>query len=239
VKSLLSGEKILESFQVGSKFGTCIMYMTNLGLSIENNRSGMILNLEHGEILSCLPVGKHATRLIWAENQSSSELILHSDKPELVCSKYRQIQEDYLNLLKRIGLKSDPIIENITIKNPLMERKRFEKIPEHVYDSETWNDCWFDRTKNIYVTHNIFFKSWHELHARPHQIEYRIESVDDGVVVFGEKVSFKFGLPAVKLPANKGNVWFLLPTITDKLMTWQIEAARFAKDPERRIDFSI
>jgi len=230
---------MLATFPTGSKFGACMMYMTNFGLAIENNRSGLILNLNHSEVLSYLPIGKHSARLTWAENQSFSEIILQCDKPELVCEKYRQIQEDHSNLLKKIGLKSDTPTENITIKNPLIERKRFEKIPRSVTDSETWNDCWFDRAKNIYVTHNAFFKSWNDLQARPHQIEYRIESMDDGVIILGEKVSFKFGLPAVKLPTSKGNVWFLLPTITRGESTWKIEAARFAKDPEQRIDFTI
>jgi hypothetical protein len=63
--------------------------------------------------------------------------------------------------------------------------------------------------------------------------------MDDGVIVLGEKVSFKFGLPAVKLPASKGGVWFLLPTIASEGPSWEIEAARFAKDPEQRIDFTI
>ena len=120
-----------------------------------------------------------------------------------------------------------------------MERKKFEKIPSHISEYETWNDCWFDRKKNTYVTYNSFFKSWHDLQIRPHQIEYRIESMDDGMVMLGEKVFFKFGLPAVKLPESKGNVWFLLPTITDETSTWQIQAARFAKNPEQRIDFTI
>ncbi len=238
MKSLLAGEKILASFHTGSKFGACTIYVTNFGLAIEN-RSGIILNLGHGEVLSCLPIDSRTARLIWAENQSHSELILRCDKPELVCSKYRQIKEDHVNLLKRLGLKTDTVIENITVKNPLMERKRSGKIPNSVTDSETWNDCWFDKAKNIYITHNMFFKSWHELHSRPHQIEYRIDSMDDGIVVLGEKVSFKFGIPAVKLPAGKGDVWFLLPTITSGLSTWQIEAARFAKDPEQRIDFAV
>lgn len=239
MKSLSLGEEVLAIFPTGSKFGTCTMYMTNFGIAIETNRSGLILSLNHSEILSYLQIGKHSTRLTWEEGKSFSELILQCDTPELICAKYRQIRDDHVNLLKKIGFEPDGPTEDITVKSPLMERKRFEKIPKYVEDSETWNDCWFDRTKNIYVTHNSFFKSWHDLHARPHQIEYRIESTDDGMVILGEKVSFRLGFPAVKLPASKGNVWFLLPTINSVESTWKIEAARFTKDPEQRIDFTI
>jgi hypothetical protein len=237
MKSLLAGEKILATFAAASKFGACTIYMTNFGLAIENGSSGLILSLEHGEILSYLPIDKHSTRLVWSENKSLSELVIRCNKPEIACSMYRQIKQDHVDLLKRIGLASDTATETITIKNPLVER-RFEKIPSAVADHEIWNDCWFDRTKNIYITHNSFFKSWSELKARPHQIKYQLESADDGVVILGEKVVFKFGFPAIKLPADKGGTWFLLPTLGNN-ESWKINAARFAKDPKQRIDFAV
>ncbi|MFY9301253.1 MAG: hypothetical protein WAO91_08705 [Candidatus Nitrosotenuis sp.] len=237
MKSLLAGEKILATFPAASKFGACTVYLTNLGLAVENNRSGLVLTLEHGEILSYLPIDKHSTRLVWSENQSLSELIIRCNKPDITCSMYRQIKQDHIDLLKRMGVTSDATTEKITIKNPLVE-SRFAKIPSAVADHEIWNDCWFDRKKSIYITHNTFFKSWPELKTRPHQIKYQLESGDGGVAILGEKVVFKFGLPAIKLPADKGGVWFLLPTV-GKGESWKIDAARFAKDPKQRIDFTV
>jgi hypothetical protein len=212
-----------------------MVYMTNFGLAIESKGVGMVLDLGHDDVLSFLPTGKGFVRLAWDEGGRLSELVLHL--AESACSKYRQVREDYANLLNKFGLSdaaSKPVIENPSVSN-----KRFEKIPEHVDDSEIWNDCWFDKTRNIFVTHNAFFKSWNDLRARPHQIEYRIDSGDDGIVVSRNKVTFKFGLPAVKLPASKGSAWFLLPTMSDAMSSRQTQAARFAKDIEERIDFVV
>jgi hypothetical protein len=125
VKSLLAGEKITASFHAGSKLGPCTVYMTNFGFAIET-RSGTVLDLTHGEILSCLPTGKYSAKLAWAEGQSIFELILRCDKPALFCSKYRQVHEDHVNLLKRIGLQPAQTVESIAIKNPLVGIKRFE-----------------------------------------------------------------------------------------------------------------
>jgi hypothetical protein len=50
VKSLLAGEKILETFSADSKFGRCAMYVTNFGLSLESN-AGLVLSLDHDEVL--------------------------------------------------------------------------------------------------------------------------------------------------------------------------------------------
>lgn len=239
MKSLLAGEKIIATFSTRSKFGGCIFSITNFGLDVENAKMGTVLNLSHDDVLSCLPINKHSIRIAWAEGQNVFEFIVQGDHPELLCAKYSQIKEDYVQLQKKIGLNSETNTQNITIQNPIVEtKKRFVKIPNVVSDCHIWNDCWFDKTKNIYVTHNKFFKSWEDLKSRPHQIEYRIESKDDGIVILGQKVVFKFGLPAIRLPQNKGGVWFLLSTITANANNWEIEAARFAKDPEQRIDFT-
>lgn len=237
MKSLLAGEKILETFSADSKFGKCTICVTNFGLSLENNAFGLFLSLEHNEILSCLPINKNSARMSWVENQTVFEFVIRCEKPETFCRKYRQIKDDYIHLKTQLGLGCEIITERFTIQNPLVEKKRFEKIPDTIPNCDTWNDCWFVRAKNIYVTHNHFFKSWKDLQTRPHQIEYRIESKDDGIVILGDRAVFKFGFPAIKLPASKGVGWFLLPTIDDQMCTWEIEAARFAKDPDSRIDF--
>lgn len=236
MKSLLLGEKIFAVFSGGSKFGTCTIYLTNFGLAVENKKLGIILNLTHDDVLSFLPFGKNSAKISWRENQSFFEFIIQCDKPEEICAKYRQAQQHYAHIRQKIGLGTQTIRHDIAIKNPLVE-KRFEKIPEYVVESEIWNDCWFDRTKNVYVTHNKFFKDWEDLQARPHQIEYKIETKDDGIVILAEKTTFKFGLPAIRLPAKMGGVWFLLPTITEQMCTRPMEAARFAKDQEQRIDY--
>ncbi len=236
MKSLLLGEKIFSVFSASSKFGTCTIYLTNFALALENKKLGIILNLAHHDVLSFFPFGKNSAKISWRENQSFFEFVIQYDKPEEICAKYWQAQQHYARIQQKIGLDTQIIHRDIAIKNPLVE-KRFEKIPDCVAESEIWNDCWFDRTKNVYVTHNKFFKDWEDLHARPHQIEYKIETKDDGIVILAEKTTFKFGLPAIRLPAKMGGVWFLLPTITEQMCTRQMEAARFAKDQEQRIDY--
>lgn len=122
MKSLSAGEKLISEFQVGSKFGSCILYITNFGVSIESKRLGMILNLAFDDVASFLPVTKHSARLSWQENNSTFEFIVNSVKTGVLCAKYKEVHHAYLALQQSLGIMQQSP-QNITVTNPL------EKIP--------------------------------------------------------------------------------------------------------------
>ncbi|MEM4249447.1 MAG: hypothetical protein QW395_04055 [Candidatus Nitrosotenuis sp.] len=123
MKSLSAGEKIVSEFPVGTKFGSCILYITNFGVSVESRRCGMILSLAFDDIASFLPVTKHSARLSWQENNSTFELIVNSVKTDILCTKYKEAYRAYLAVQQRLGIMQHSP-QNITVTNPL------EKIPQ-------------------------------------------------------------------------------------------------------------
>lgn len=105
-------------FPVGSKFGRCILYITNFGVSIESERIGMILNLHFDDVASLLPLSKHSARLAWQENDSTFEFVVHSPKAADLCAKYKEAHDGYLALQQSLGMEQQGT-QSITVTNPL------------------------------------------------------------------------------------------------------------------------
>ena len=97
-----------------------------------------------------------------------------------------------------------------------------------------WNDCWYDEKRNVYVTHNKYFKGILDARTREIQIQYEKESRDNGIVIEEDRIKFFFGYPSLKLTyETSGNsVNFLLPTLTDEMITKEIVKARLAPDSD-------
>ncbi|MCE2507196.1 MAG: hypothetical protein J4F36_12180 [Nitrosopumilaceae archaeon] len=90
-----------------------------------------------------------------------------------------------------------------------------------------WNDCWHDEKRKVYVTHNKYFKGIPNAHTREIQIQYEKENNDDGIVIEENRIKFFFGYPAIKLDYDDGaSVNFLLPTLTDDMITKEIVKCR-------------
>lgn len=210
--------------------------MSNFGVLVENSK-GVILELDHSSILSLQQFDKKSAKIVWSENDNVYEFIFNHERPYDLTATYKIIHDDYQSSLKSLGLKvRQHTKEKIIVQNPVIE-PRFEKIPSHILHDQIWNDCWFDKEHCLYITHNMFFKEMKELQSRPHQIEYMIKTKDDGIVAKPEKVVLKYGIPAVQIDYQNQKTWFLLPTMNNKLLTSQIEAARFAKNTEQRTDY--
>jgi len=79
----------------------------------------------------------------------------------------------------------------------------------------------------LYVTHCEYFKKFEDVWKRPHQIQYQKETKDEGVIIKPEQIEFRFGYPAI-IQKNSENydVWFLLPTMTDDMLTDEIVISR-------------
>lgn len=236
MKSLLAGEQLRETFAINCKFGKSTLYISNLGIMIENSK-GIILELDHSSIVSLQPFDKKSVKIVWKEIGSTYDFVFNYEKPTGLTAKYKTIKDDCLSLLKTIGVKIEQQVkEKITIQNPVIE-PRFEKIPPYVLNEQIWNDCWFDKEHNLYITHNKFFKEMRELQNRPHQIQYRIKSKDDGVTARPDKVVLKYGIPAVQIDHVGKKTWVMLPTMNKKLLTGELEAAIFATKTEERIEY--
>lgn len=238
MKSLLCGEQIREIIQVQTRYGRCTIYFTNFVVTIESASKGLVLELEHEAVLSFRPVDKKSLRLVWSENNSTYDLIINYEKPEDMANKFKEIQNDHVNSLRMAGINTEErVTEHAVIKNEVVSL-RFKKIPKEIPDDAIWNDCWYDKNLNLYITHNKFFKEIEQLRNRSHQINYQINTKDDGIVVLSDKVVTKFDIPAIRMPKNGKTVWFLLPTMNKILLNNNIKNARFNQDQEQRIDYS-
>lgn len=238
MKSLLRGERIRDVIQVHTRYGKCVLYFTNFSIAIESISKGLVLELEYESVLSFQPIGRKSAKLAWLENNHMYDLIINYEKPEDMTKKFKEIENDHNDSLKMAGIKTrESTTERIVIKNEIVS-SRYEKIPKEIPDDCIWNDCWYDKNLNLYITHNKFFKENKQLQNRPHQINYQINTKDDGIVAFSDKVVTKFGIPAIKMPGNGKTKWFLLPTMSEDLLTNEIKNARLHHDPEQRVDYN-
>jgi len=105
---------------------------------------------------------------------------------------------------------------------------RSEKVPKEIPDHNVWNDCWYDGKRKLYVTYCKYFQEISNARDRPHQMQYEKETgKNEAVVIIPEDVEFRFGYPAVLQKDSKENpVWYLLPTMTDDMLSKEIVKAR-------------
>jgi len=106
---------------------------------------------------------------------------------------------------------------------------RSEKVPKEIPDHNVWNDCWYDEKRKAYVTFNKYFEESTNARTRDIQIQYDEENgnTNSGIIIEEEKIQFKFGYPVIlQKDSEDKNVWYLLPTLTDEMLTEEIVTAR-------------
>ena len=237
MKSLRRGEKVREAVHVQTRYGKCVLYFTNFAIALESVSKGLVLELEQDSVLSFQQVDRRSLKLVWRENNSTYDLSINCKKPENIAKRFREMHDEYINLLRNAGIKADEYAtEQVVIKNEVVS-SRHEKIPKEIPEDSIWNDCWYDKNLNLYITHNKFFKEIEQLQNRPHQINYQIRTGDDGIVAISDRVVTKFGIPAVKMPKSGGEGWHLLPTMNESLLNEDVRKARLHQDPEQRIAY--
>lgn len=90
-----------------------------------------------------------------------------------------------------------------------------------------WNDCRYDEKMKAYVNHNEYFKGIPDARERDIQVQYEKIGNDDGIVIEENRIQFIFGYPAINLDYDDGtSVNYLLPTLTDDMITKEIVKAR-------------
>ena len=138
-------------------------------------------------------------------------------------------QKTRLEILTEINKAKEQIkySENNIVSIRKMVIVRSDKVPKDIPDHNAWNDCWYDEKRNLFVTYNKYFMEIPDVGDRPHQIQYTKETGDYGVVALTDKVEFRFGYPCVvQTNSNEQDVWFLLPTMTDDMLTKNIVVSR-------------
>ncbi|MGI9566698.1 MAG: hypothetical protein ACR2LL_06760 [Nitrosopumilus sp.] len=138
-------------------------------------------------------------------------------------------QQSRLNVLEEMSKTKQEI--QITEKNlecsKTMKGIRSDKVPNRIEDHNVWNDCWYDEERKLYVTYCKYFQEIPGAKDRPHQLGYTKETGNEGIVIVPEDVEFRFGYPAVKQKNSKDqNVWFLLSTMLDDMLTDEIVLSR-------------
>lgn len=107
MKSLLCGEQIREMIPVQTKYGKCTLYFTNFTVTLESMTKGLVLELDHESVLSFQLVEKKTLRLVWSENNYKYDLIINYEKPENIVNKFKEIQNDHINSLRIVGIKTE------------------------------------------------------------------------------------------------------------------------------------
>ena len=102
-------------------------------------------------------------------------------------------------------------------------------------NEKRWNDCWYDEKRKLFVTRNSYFEDLPKVREREHQLQYEKEAGDNGIVFKEDKVNFFFGIPALKLKYDNGtSVNFLLPTLTDDMITKEIVKSRLTPQSDEQ-----
>lgn len=107
MKSLLLGEKIREIIQVQTRYGRCILYFTNFSITLESVTKGLVLELEYESVLSFQPIDRKSLKLVWLENNHMYDLKINYEKSEYVANKFKEIQNDYINSLRKVDTDRD------------------------------------------------------------------------------------------------------------------------------------
>ena len=153
-------------------------------------------------------------------------------------------QQDRLDVLTEIN-KTKQEIENIErnlecSKN--MTIIRSDKVPSNIPDHNIWNDCWYDEERKAFVTFNKYFEESTNARTRDIQVKYDKEmGVNSGIIIEEEKIQFRFGYPTiVQKDARERNVQYILPTLSDLMITTQMVESRFKpKTQDEAILYSV
>ncbi len=112
---------------------------------------------------------------------------------------------------------------------------RSNKVPSNIPDHNVWNDCWYDEERKLYVTFNEYFMEGEDVWKRPHQIQYQKNTGINGVIILPQQIEFRFGYPSViQKDSNNHDTWFLIPTLTDDMLTDTIVKARLRPESEEK-----
>ena len=82
---------------------------------------------------------------------------------------------------------------------------RSDKIPDYIPLCDVWNDCYYDDTKDIYVT---FRKFRNGLGPKTLAMQAKLDYDGDGVAFAGDEVCFRYGYPVIYGDTVPGGQYF-------------------------------
>jgi len=173
--------------------------------------------------------GQYVARFENILNSLNSQLSTLEQSLDSIGHDHSYKQKAILDVLTEINRTKEQI--EIARKNLECSKEmmiiRNSKVLANIPDHDVWNDCWYDEERKLFVTHNKYFMEIPDARDRSHQTQYTKETDDYGVVALSDKVEFRFGYPCViQTNSNGQDVWFLLPTMTDNMLTKNIVVSR-------------
>ena len=121
-----------------------------------------------------------------------------------------------------------------------MHITRSYKIPENIPVGNVWNDCYFDESRNAFVTFRK--KLIEESKKKPREIQRQFEEemgTNCGVIIPSERITFRFGYPVIANTNQDGkHVWSILCTLTDDMLSEEIVLARLRSRKDKTDDES-
>jgi hypothetical protein len=93
MKSLRSGEKIIDSYLLNCKYGKANLVLTNFQIMIENSR-GIILELEHKEVVDLRLIDSKSVKMSWMEGVNSYYFTFKSDEASKIAYNYALVRQN-------------------------------------------------------------------------------------------------------------------------------------------------
>lgn len=93
MKSLRVGEKIMDSYLLNCKYGKANLVLTNFQMMIENSR-GVILAVEHGDVLDLLLIDSKSIKISWMEGVNICHFTFKSDRASKIAYDYAAIKQN-------------------------------------------------------------------------------------------------------------------------------------------------
>ena len=135
-------------------------------------------------------------------------------------------QQERLDTIEKISKTKSNILEleKAIEYSKKMEFFRHPNIPQSIPDEHIWNDVWYNKKRNAWVTLNDYFFQLPNSRTRNIQEEYEKDNVTNvGIILEEARIQFRMGLPSILREDNKGiPTWFALPTLYDVMLTKEI-----------------
>ena len=147
-------------------------------------------------------------------------------------------QQKRLSVLENIS-KVKEIISGLSETIELVKTQIFFRnpnIPTGIPDERVWNDCWYDETRNAYITFNEYFYEIPNARTRDIQKKYEEELITNlGIIIEEEKIQFRFGYPSILQKDSNGiPTWYSVPTLYDEMLTLDIVRGKLNPETQNR-----
>jgi hypothetical protein len=94
MKSLRTGETIMNSYLIHCKYGKSNLVLTNFQIMIENF-NGLVLSLEYSEISDLQLIDLKLVRISWMEGENLYHLSIKSDMASKIIHDYAIAKQTY------------------------------------------------------------------------------------------------------------------------------------------------